>query len=208
MNQKDGNEWSALRWAVGKGHEEIVRFLLENGADIAAKDGDGWTVLHWAARRGHNIFAKLLLDSGADPNVTDDAGFAAIHLAAWNSHLTIVQLLIAMGADLAQKDWWGCTALDLAIRRKHEPVMIELLESVRFTNKASPLLMLEEKTNMVMQFLTQHDILDRHSTFDNSSPQMSNENWKRLVYARAAQTQLADELFANASISGLGMKST
>jgi len=36
---------SALRWAAERGHEAVVRLLVEGGTDVNAKTGDGWTVV-------------------------------------------------------------------------------------------------------------------------------------------------------------------
>lgn len=65
----------ALRAAVNRGHENIIRILFENGADMTKK----WepyeiTVLHLAARCGQIDMIKLLLDLGMDIEVRDGWG--------------------------------------------------------------------------------------------------------------------------------------
>jgi ankyrin repeat protein len=46
--------------AASEGNEEVVKQLLENGADVEVKDSDGWTALHRAASEGHEEVIKLL----------------------------------------------------------------------------------------------------------------------------------------------------
>ena len=67
---------SALHHAVLKDNGEIVRVLLENGADIEikAKDEFEGTPLMWAAYWGLYDMAKLLLEEGADVNAPDVNG--------------------------------------------------------------------------------------------------------------------------------------
>jgi ankyrin repeat protein len=53
--------------AAGEGHLEIVKLLLEHGADVNAKTAYE-TALHLAAEKGHLEIVKFLLEHGADVN--------------------------------------------------------------------------------------------------------------------------------------------
>ena len=79
MNTMNGDHaLTALHVAVEVGHIDVVRLLLENGANVDETDQWGGTALHLAVlRRGrqdqdcvHDI-VKLLVTSGADPNKRD-----------------------------------------------------------------------------------------------------------------------------------------
>lgn len=58
---------TALHAAARAGHVNLVRLLLESGADALAVDSEMRTPLHHVAAAGHGICVKALLDAGSDP---------------------------------------------------------------------------------------------------------------------------------------------
>jgi hypothetical protein len=50
----------AITWAAGRGEEQVVRLLIEKGADVNARDADGKTAVYFAWRNGHMQVVKLL----------------------------------------------------------------------------------------------------------------------------------------------------
>jgi hypothetical protein len=50
INAKDKNGWTALSWAVERGHEAIVKLLLDKGAEVNAQGG--YNALYTASRQG------------------------------------------------------------------------------------------------------------------------------------------------------------
>ncbi|KAL1621661.1 hypothetical protein SLS56_009131 [Neofusicoccum ribis] len=69
---RDTSGRTMLHIAAEKGHDILVRFLLEQGADPDAKDTNGWTPLHLAVEQGHQAVAARLLESGASLHATTE----------------------------------------------------------------------------------------------------------------------------------------
>lgn len=55
--------YTALTGAAEAGHTQIVRLLLEKGADLFQKDSEGHTAIECAERNGHTDIVRLLENS-------------------------------------------------------------------------------------------------------------------------------------------------
>lgn len=67
IHGRDMNGWQPIHEAVRSGHTEIVKLLVENGADIASLTASGASPLWWAKRTlepGHSVI-QYLEDLGA-----------------------------------------------------------------------------------------------------------------------------------------------
>ena len=104
---------SLLHLAAANHHVEIMKYLLEHGADPNLGDGTmGEFPLHRAV-----VFAdapeaaKILLDHGADPNRSALNGGPPFHDAMLMGHEKTVALLIARGADTGEEAAAYCDSL-------------------------------------------------------------------------------------------------
>jgi len=92
----------ALCWVVRLGAAELVKILVEMGANVHASDTAGNTPLHWAARLGQLEIVRILLEHGADGSRKNQAGETALLVAArsaaWDGP-RIAQLLLDAGAE-------------------------------------------------------------------------------------------------------------
>ena len=86
---------SLLSWAAQRGHEAIVKLLLETGkVDVNSRGTLGQTPLSWAAERGHEAVVKLLLEIGkVDVDSRDMSGQTPLSRAAQGGHEAVVKLL-------------------------------------------------------------------------------------------------------------------
>ena len=88
------------------GNEQIVRLLLEKGADI---NGAGWgkdTALVCTSREGHGQIDRLLLDKGADVDVIGCDGTALV----WASR-AVCPVNAEKGVDINAVTRYGSTSL-------------------------------------------------------------------------------------------------
>jgi ankyrin repeat protein len=121
---------TALMWAANGGQAEIVRMLIEHGADVARAttatvdrvpntcricdwkpSPGGFTALMFAARSGDLDTATLLLEAGADIDRATAEYGSALVIASASGHEDLALLLLAEGADPASTDENGVTAL-------------------------------------------------------------------------------------------------
>jgi ankyrin repeat protein len=102
---------TTLYWAVSADNTELVKLLIEHGADIKEGLDTGETALHHAADRGDLEIAKLLIEHGADVNAKITTGWTPLHEAAYSRRKEMVELLLAHGADINAVDIHGKTPL-------------------------------------------------------------------------------------------------
>ena len=79
-----GRGWmtgTAMHSAVSRLQSDVVRILLDAGANPNVRQSAGWTPLHAAAMNGDLTSVELLLASGADPTATNEEGRSVADLA-------------------------------------------------------------------------------------------------------------------------------
>ncbi|KAF5306031.1 hypothetical protein FQR65_LT00746 [Abscondita terminalis] len=87
---------TALMLAVSHGRLDMVRLLLEAGADINIQDEDGSTALMCASEHGHIEIVKHFLNQpDCDCTITDGEGSSALKIAMEAGHSDVGVLLYA-----------------------------------------------------------------------------------------------------------------
>jgi ankyrin repeat protein len=61
VNAKNTDEWTPLHLAAQNGHLNVVKFLVEQQAEMNMKNTNGSTPLHLAAQNGHLNVVKFLV---------------------------------------------------------------------------------------------------------------------------------------------------
>lgn len=89
---KDGR--LPLMLAARGGHDEVLRVLLDKGADVNGRNADdGSTALMWAANNGYRSIVEMLIEGGADPSIVAKDGWTAGEAARMAGHVEIADKL-------------------------------------------------------------------------------------------------------------------
>ncbi len=89
-----------LHAAVAARQPEIVKVLVQAGADVNQVQQQGWRPLHGAAQNGDEETVKLLLEAGADRAARADNNQSAADLAMLKGNAAIVALLDGSAVSL------------------------------------------------------------------------------------------------------------
>lgn len=101
IDASDGTQ-IPLCYAAEAGNEDVVRILLDNGADVNARGGTTGNALCAASKTGQDDIIRILLENGAEINARVDCeGFTtALGAASYYGHGHTVRLLLGNGADV------------------------------------------------------------------------------------------------------------
>ncbi len=111
--------------ASQEGHTEVVKLLIDYGADVNGLNGN--TALIAASYNGHKDVVQLLLRYGANVNAVNNHGDTALMFASNKGHKEVVTLLLDMGAHVNVISNSGETALTFASSGGHKDVVQLLL---------------------------------------------------------------------------------
>ncbi|KAJ7935096.1 ankyrin repeat-containing domain protein [Mycena leptocephala] len=115
----DGSDITPLHCAAAFGRGDIVRLLLDKGANIGG-------AMVGASRNGETDIVRLLLQNGADVDTGYDYHVSALEAASYRGHTDIVRLLLENGAN---PNLNGCRALEGASRNNYPDILDLLLKA-------------------------------------------------------------------------------
>lgn len=114
---------------------DMLRFLLEKGADVNYVSDDGETALSIAVGGDKQKYVEVLLAFNADPEVTEKVSVGGesteipllMHAAVLDNNQAMVELLIKAGANVNREDDFGFTSLERCLMQNRDLPMITLL---------------------------------------------------------------------------------
>lgn len=124
------DKWTPLYFAVVTNkHFEVVKFLVDNEADVNVADSQGKTPLIVAAEKGNEAVVGYLIQQGkAKVNVKDEKKNSPLIIAAKKNNFAMLKYLLSKDADLNAKDDSDWNALFHAAAHGNQEAVKLLLE--------------------------------------------------------------------------------
>ena len=119
---------TALWVASTGGHLELVRMLLNYGAQVDLPTGSNSTPLRGASFHGHIKVMEELLNKGANVNTPNSVGQSPLLIAVLRDQQKAVKFLLSHRADKNQRTVNGYTALHLAAAKGRVDMLKLLIE--------------------------------------------------------------------------------
>ena len=138
---------SAVMWAAGENHPEMVAFLVAQGADLTIRANatdwpsqisneprvqyrpvGGLTPLLYAARAGCLGCVRTMVEAGADQDRPNPDGMTPMIMALDNGAPEVAHYLLDQGANPHTGAWGGRTPLYVAVTLRGEGIVPEFLQ--------------------------------------------------------------------------------
>lgn len=123
IDSRDDFSETPLSYAAASGHENVVKILLDNGADTTSDSL--MRAFFSAARIGHESIVSLLLDRGVNIGHCGRTMSIALEEASYNGHERVVRILLRRGANINNDHG---DALSVAIEEGHENIVKLLVD--------------------------------------------------------------------------------
>jgi len=136
INQVNKKGVSALALAVRRNSPEIVKLLIEKGADVKVVDAEGYNLTYYLvpgfAQRPEYFEAKLKLlqDKGFDITAPQGNGFSLYHMVLVRNGIPLLKRIESFKVDVNAKDKEGLTPLHKAAMTAKDDTILKYLISI------------------------------------------------------------------------------
>ncbi|XP_059176607.1 serine/threonine-protein phosphatase 6 regulatory ankyrin repeat subunit B-like [Physella acuta] len=114
---------------------QIIKLLIQNGADVMVVDGHGRSPIHIAAARGSLEIVESLRQSGADINVVDKYGNSPLFVSILYNHKELTKYLLECGADHGAVVDKGKDSELLAALRNQNVDLVNIFHGARISER-------------------------------------------------------------------------
>ena len=170
FNGYNGNDYKPYIKARNKIFQ-IIKLLVENGADINASDRYGDTVLIYAIQDLHFDIIKYLIQNGADIHHVNKKGKTPLMVAVDNSpfefpnvkysndKLMVIKLLIEHGADINASNPYNGETLIEQVDIRYVDIIKYLIENGANTQYIGPILnsLVKDGNLEMVKYLVEHE---------------------------------------------------
>lgn len=110
---------------------DLIKLLIERGADVEAVADLGVPPLVWAAGDGHLEVVKILVENGAniERGTVKYPYITPLVVAVLGDRTDIAKYLLEQGADPHKADDLGQTPIDLALYSEKSSIMLDILKN-------------------------------------------------------------------------------
>ncbi|XP_021915720.1 tyrosine-protein kinase shark isoform X4 [Zootermopsis nevadensis] len=122
LEAKNQEGQTAVHLASRMGKDDILKKLIESGANINCRDTAGYTPLHYACQSNLPSTVRVLVQIGF-ANIqarNSDTGWVPLHEAASRGHKEVVRVLLSLNAPVNPRTIANDTPVDLAMRNGHQ----------------------------------------------------------------------------------------
>ncbi len=126
------NEFTPIFDAIESKNTDLIKYLIDNHADLSHLNAAGDSVLSYAVWFGNSEIVNILLDRKADANHQTKKQMTPLMFLAMNNpaNISVAEALLKHGADLNIKNDNGETALDIA-RDNNNDELVKFLEAAQ-----------------------------------------------------------------------------
>jgi len=131
VNALSDTQSTPVRSACYMTNIDVVKFLVENDADIHRPNVNGGTCLINSVQSVE--LCQFLIQQGASVNAVDNSGNLALHYAIREGRFDAVRLLLRHGSDSSICNDFGDDALQTAALRGHGNILEYLIQELKPT---------------------------------------------------------------------------
>ncbi|XP_046389392.1 ankyrin-1 [Ischnura elegans] len=111
---------TALHLAARRRDVDMLRILVDYGANVDMQNNDGQTALHIASAEGDDSLVKYFYSVRASASITDNEDRTPMHLAAEKGHASVIELLAdKFKASIYERTKDGSTLMHIASLNGH-----------------------------------------------------------------------------------------